>query len=367
MSAVLAADRLRVVRGGRTLVAVERFAVGPGEVHVLLGANGAGKRTLLAALNGLEPAEGDLVFDGTAVRSGAARLELRRRTAAVFQRPHLLATTVRGNVETGLRLRGAGRDEARRRAAAALDLLGIGHLAERRREKLSGGEAQRVSLARALAVDPVVLFLDEPLAALDPPTRRALTTDLLRIFERRAMAVLWVTHDRDEALTVGDRVSFIEDGAVTQTGPVRDVFARPSSASLADFLGLETYLEGRVRTGTDGVSTQLVVDDGVVVACGEAPDGPAIACLPPEDVVLFRVPPPEGSTSLRNVVEGTVKSVIPAGRLLHVVVAGDRLEVGALVTRAAFEELELRAGAPVAAAFKASAVHPISSHEHRPR
>lgn len=364
---VLTAAGLRVVRGGRTLVAVERFALAAGQVHVLLGANGAGKSTLLKALNGLENAEGDLVFEGAAVSSAASRLSLRRRTAAVFQKPHLLATSVRRNVETGLRLRGVGRDEARSRAAAALELLGIAHLADRRRDGLSGGEAQRVSIARALAVEPAVLFLDEPLASLDPPTRRGLTVDLLRIFARGAMAVVWVTHDRDEALAVGDHVSFIEGGRVLQTGEVSEVFARPASASLADFLGLETYLEGRVRTGSDGASTQLVLNGGVVVACNEAPDGPAAACLPPEDVVLFRVPPLEGSTSLRNVVEGTVKSVTPAGRMLHVVVAGERLEVGALVTRAAFEELELRVGAEVVAAFKASAVHPIPSHEHRTR
>jgi tungstate transport system ATP-binding protein len=365
--AVLAATSLRVTRAGRMLVAVDRFDVIPGEVHVLLGANGAGKSTLLNALNGLESAEGELAFLGQAVRSSADRLALRRRTAAVFQRPHLLATTVRGNVESGLRLRGVGAGEARRRAGEAMDLLGISALADRRREKLSGGEAQRVSIARALAVDPVVLFLDEPLAALDPPTRRSLTADLLQIFARRAMAMLWVTHDRDEALTVGDRVSFIEGGQVAQTGRVHEVFARPASASLADFLGLETFLEGRVHTAADGVATQLVLDGGVVVACNEAPDGPAVACLPPEDVILFRAPPAEGSTSLRNVLRGRVKSVTPTGRLLHVVVAGDRLEVGALVTRAAFEELDLDVGAEVTAAFKASAVHPIPSHEHASR
>ena len=366
-AAVLAAEGLRVVRGGHTLVDVEHLVLRAGEVHVLLGANGAGKSTLLAALNGLEPATGELTFEGAPVTSAAARLRLRRRTAAVFQRPHLLATTMRGNVETGLRLRGVRRAEARQRAVAALELLGIAELAERRRDGLSGGEAQRVSLARALAVDPVVLFLDEPLAALDPPTRRALTADLARIFARGAMAVLWVTHDRDEALAVGDRVSFIEAGRVVQSGPVDEVFARPASAGLARFLGLETYLRGRVRSGGRDVPTQLVLEGGAVIACAEAPEGPAVACLPPEDVVLFATPPVPRSTSLRNVVQGRVKTVTPAGRLLHVVVAGDRLEVGALVTRAAFEELELHVGAPVAAAFKASAVHPLPGHEHQPR
>ena len=364
---VIAARALRVVRGGRTLITADDLTVRSGEVHVILGSNGAGKSTLLKALNGLEPAEGDLVFRGQTVRSAAARLELRRRTAAVFQRPHLLATTVRGNVESGLRLRGAGRDEARSRAAAALELLDVTHLADRRRDKLSGGEAQRVSIARALAVDPEILFLDEPLASLDPPTRRTLSADLLRIFAQRAMAVIWVTHDRDEALAVGDRVSYLDGGRIAQTGAVVEVFARPASPALAEFLGLETYLQGCIRDGKGDAPAFLDLDSGATIACNDAPEGPAVACLPPEDVVLFAGRPADRSTSLRNVIEGTVKAVTPAGRLLHVVVAGDRLEVGALVTRAAFEELELRVGGPVVAAFKASAVHPIPSHGHRPR
>ncbi len=354
----MVARDLRVVRGGRTLVRVEMLALAPGEAHVLLGANGAGKSTLIKALNGLEPAEGHLEFRGRPVDSDAARLALRRSTAAVFQQPYLLATSVRDNVAAGLRLRGVARDEARRRAGAALELLGIEHLAARRPGRLSGGEAQRVSLARALAVDPAVLFLDEPLASLDPPTRRSLVAELLAIFARRAMAVVWVTHDRDEALAVGERVTFLEAGRVVQSGETAEMFAHPATTSFADFLGLDTYLHGVVHADGDGV-TRLRLDCGVEVVCGEAPPGPAVACLPPEDVVLFREPPLAGSTSLRNVLPGTVIVIEPAGRLLRVVVASGRLEIAALVTRAAAEDLDLTLGAPVAAAFKAAAVHPI--------
>jgi tungstate transport system ATP-binding protein len=359
---VLVARDLEVVRAGRTLAHVDALELLPGDVHVLLGANGAGKSMLLKALNGLEEAQGTLEFEGREVATAAARLALRRRTAAVFQRPYLLAASVRGNVESGLRLRGAARAEARRRAAAALDLLGIAHLAERKPDRLSGGEAQRVSIARALAVDPAVLFLDEPLAALDPPTRRALVAELLDIFAQRAMAVVWVTHDRDEALAVGDRVSFLEQGRIVQTGSALDIFAHPASASFADFLGLDTYLEGEIVNAVDG-STRLRLASGVDIACREAADGPAVACLPPEDVVLFAGPPAEHSTSLRNVLPGMVKSVSPSGRLLHVVVAAQCVEIAALVTRAAAEELGLEVGGYVVAAFKASAVHPIARHE----
>jgi tungstate transport system ATP-binding protein len=361
---VLQARALRVVRGGRALAEVDELALGRGEVHVLLGANGAGKSTLLKALNGLDEAEGELVFDGRPVVSGADRLALRRRTAAVFQRPYLLDTSVRGNVESGLRLRGVPRGEARRRAAAALERLGIDHLAARRPAKLSGGEAQRVSIARALAVDPAVLYLDEPMASLDPPTRRALTADLLAAIDAADMAVVWVTHDRDEALAVGDRVSFLEGGRIVQTGPALDVFAHPATTSFAAFLGLDTYLEGEVVNLSDG-STRLELDGGPSLSCGEAPDGPAVACLPPEDVVLFTVAPAERSASLRNLVQGIVKTVRPAGRLLHVTVDAGSFEIAALVTRAALEDLGLAAGAPVVAAFKASAVHPLPRHERR--
>jgi len=360
----LRASKLSVRRGGATLVAVDDLALYGGEVHVLLGPNGAGKSTLLRALNGLEQADGELVFDGRPIRTYGGRLALRRGTAAVFQKPHLLNTTVQANVESGLRLRGVDRAEARQRAAAALDLLGVARLAARRPVQLSGGEAQRVSIARALAVDPAVLFLDEPLASLDPPTRRALVDDLLRIFERSAMAVIWVTHDRDEALAVGDRVSFLERGRIVQTGPAAHVFAHPASTAVADFLGLDTYLEGVIVNDPDG-ATRLRLPSGVDIACGEAPDGPAAACLPPEDVVLFSGPPPDHSTSLRNVLPGMVKAVKPSGRLLHVVVVSGPLEIAALVTRAAVEELGLTVGEPVVAAFKASAVHPIPRQDRR--
>lgn len=361
---VLEARGLSVRRGGATLVAVDELALYGGEVHVLLGPNGAGKSTLLHALNGLEQADGELVFAGRPVRSGRDRLALRRATSAVFQKPHLLNTTVKANVESGLRLRGVERAEARRRAASALELLRVGHLAGRRPVKLSGGEAQRVSIARALAVDPLVLFLDEPLASLDPPTRRALTDDLLRIFERSSMAVIWVTHDRDEALAVGDVITYLERGGVVQTGPALDVFTRPATASFAEFLGLETFLSGRVVHDPDG-STRLLLDGGGELHCGDAPDGAAVVAVAPEDVVLLARRPDEHGASLRNVLEGTVKAVAPSGRLLRVDVDAGGLEIGALITRAALDDLGLAVGSPVVAAFKAAAVHPLSRHERQ--
>lgn len=358
---VLVARDLNVVRGGRTLVHVERFEVRSGLVHVLLGPNGAGKSTLLKALNGLEQADGTLEFQGRPVRGSAARLALRRHTAAVLQKPYLLSTSVLDNVASGLRYRGVRKREARAVAAEALEMLGVSHLASRKPGRLSGGEAQRVSIARALACDPAILFLDEPIAALDPPTRRSLVDDLLKVLDGRGIAAVWVTHDRDEALAVGDSVTFIEHGEVVQTGPALEVFSRPATESLAAFLGLETYLEGTVVVGEQG-ELRFILPGGQELSCGEAPLGHAVACIPPEDVVLLTTAP-QHDLSLRNVLPGVVKEVRPDGRMLRVSVASDGLDIAALVTKAAFEELGLSVGAPVAAAFKAAALHPIPRHE----
>jgi molybdopterin-binding protein len=355
---ILEARDLVVMRGRKEIVRVERFAVEAGEVRVLIGPNGAGKSTLLRALNGLYPARGELRFEGVPMRSDHDRRRLRRRTAAVFQQPFLLATTVRGNVEVGLRRRGFGGDEVRERTAAALDLLGIAHLAQRRRDGLSGGEAQRVSIARALAGDPAVVFLDEPMAALDPPTRRSLRHDLEHIFAQSATTVLWVTHDRDEALGVADTVTFLAGGRVVQEGARGEVFNRPATEEVADYLGVDVWLEGEVEIGADG-ALRFVTPSGASLACGEGRPGPAFVCVHPEDVTLFRAEPPAGSMSARNLLRATVNEVRPRGRLRLVVMTWRGQPLQALVTRAAADDLAVAPGDLLYAAVKAVAVQII--------
>ena len=355
---IIEARDLVVVRGGRTILRAKRFAVRAGEVHVLLGPNGAGKSTLLRALMGLESAAGELLFEGRPVRTERDRWRLRRRTAAVLQKPHLLATTVRGNVESGLRLRGVNRSEARRRAAEAMALLGIAHLARRRREGLSGGEAQRVSIARALAGDPEVMFLDEPTAALDPPTRRALLADLERIVAERSISVLWVTHDQEEALMVADRVTFLADGRILQEGKGSDVFNRPASDEVADYLGVDVWLPGEV-VDAPPEGTRFLLESGGSLACVEAQPGPAFACIHPEDVALSLSEPPAGSFSARNVLPTSVLAIRPRGRLRIVVLEWGRQPLQALVTQASADELGLTVGTPVHAVIKAVAVHVV--------
>jgi len=355
MAPILEARDLVVRRGRKDIVVVERFAVESGEVRVVIGPNGAGKSTLLRALNGLYPARGELRFEGAPVRSERDRRRLRQRTAAVFQQPFLLATTVRGNVESALRRRGFDGGEVRERTAAALDLLGIAQLAERRRDGLSGGEAQRVSIARALAGDPVVVFLDEPMAALDPPTRRGLTEDLQRIFAAAATTVLWVTHDREEAAAVADSVTFLAGGRVVQEGSRGEVFNRPANEEVAEYLGVDVWLAGEVVEGP-GDALRFVLPDGAALACGEGTPGPAFAVVHPEDVTLLRAEPDAETLSARNVVPVVVDEVRSRGRLRLVVLRWHDQPLQALVTRAAADDLGLASGERLYAAIKAVAV-----------
>jgi tungstate transport system ATP-binding protein len=358
---VLEAAGIRFRAGGVELLDVPAFRLEQGSTHVILGPNGAGKSTFLRVLSGLLRGEGSLVFDGRPVLRAADRLRLRRATGSVFQKSYLLDTSVRGNVESGLRLRGVRGEELARRATAALELLGIGHLAPRPRAGLSGGEAQRVSIARALAVEPRVLFLDEPMVSLDPPTRRALLRDLEEIFAASSMAVAWVTHDREEAVAAGDELSFMRAGRLVQTGSVMEVVGRPATREVADFFGMETFLEGVVAEGDWG-ACRLVLPGGFTVLCADASPGPAVACVSPEDVVLFREAPPAGSTSLRNLVEGRVLAVEVQGRLRRIQVDCGAVSIQSLVTAAAAEDLGLSPGVSVVAAFKAAAVWVLPRH-----
>lgn len=247
-AAVIEARELGVSVHGADLVHVGGFLVVSGGVHVVIGPNGAGKTTLLRALNGLIPASGELLFEGRPVRHGRDRLRLRRHTAAVMQAPYLLDTTVRGNVQSGLKLRGVKGHELHERVDETLEMLGIARLADRRRRGLSGGEAQRVSIARALATRPTVLFLDEPMASLDPPTRRALQADLLGILRRLSMAVVWVTHDITEVAAVADRVTFLEGGRLVQEGTVASLREHPASATVAEYF-VEGGAHGQAHGG----------------------------------------------------------------------------------------------------------------------
>lgn len=353
---ILEASGLSVTRGERVVATVERLALEPGETVALLGPNGAGKSSLLLALACLIPARGDLRYRGAPIDD---ELAYRRRIAVVFQRPLLLDRSVRENAELGLALRGTPRAERTRRAADALSMLGVSHLAGRPARRLSGGEAQRVSLARALAVSPEILFLDEPFSALDAPTRETLTADLARVLRAQGVATLLVTHDRDEALSLSDRIAVLIDGRVRQIDRADAVFSTPADPEVAAFVGVENVLPAKVVEVNDDVTVLRVADAAIEVSALPPPgDDFPLLCVRPDDVVVSREEP---SGSARNAFRGPIVRIEPVGRRVRVLIDCG-FPLVAHVTLGSRRDLRLEAGEMVTASFKATAPHLLPRH-----
>ncbi len=237
MSPLLDARNITVKRGGRTVVNAAHLTIEPGEVLAVIGPNGAGKSSLLHALALLLPVSfGEYRWMGRPVNLPQEALALRREMAVVFQEALLLDGSVLENAGLGLKLRGQAASAWRPAAQAMLDRLGIGHLAKRSARQLSGGEAQRVSIARALATKPRLLCLDEPFGALDVLARHALLKDLKGLLASEGTAAFFVTHDFTEIPPMADRVAVIDQGQILQIGTPHEVFNQPATPLVRDLV-----------------------------------------------------------------------------------------------------------------------------------
>jgi tungstate transport system ATP-binding protein len=236
MSALLQVRKLRVSRSGSQVLQVDSLDVQAGEVLALVGPNGAGKTTLLLALAQLLGRQaGEISFLGVPANKWD-KLEYRRRISLVFQNAMLLDMSVEANVALGLKFRGVPAAEVRERVWHWLRRLGIEGLAHRRAVEISGGEAQRVSLARAFALEPQLLFLDEPFPGLDPPARASLLDDLAALLAEDQRTAILVTHNLKEAAKLSDRVAVIVAGKLRQVGAARQIKAHPADREVAEFL-----------------------------------------------------------------------------------------------------------------------------------
>jgi len=347
---------LTVVRGGVRVLEVPAFTLQENETVALVGPNGSGKSTLLLTLASLlPPATGRILFRREPIGSSTAALAYRRRLAMVFQEPLLFDATVYNNVAAGLKIRKLPRAEIRERVMACLERFNIVHLAERSARKLSGGEAQRTSLARAFATRPELILLDEPFVALDPPTRQALTDDLERALRESGTAAVITTHDQLEALRLADRMVVLQAGRIVQEGPPAEVMHRPATEFVAGFVGMENILTGTVHSCADGLLTLEVSGREVDIVGAGAPGEQVVVCIRPEHVLLA-TRDPNHSTSARNVFPATVERIVPQG-LYHKVYLACGFPLVANVTSQSLASLALHPGSEVFASFKATAVH----------
>ncbi len=318
-------------------------------ITVLFGPSGAGKTTLLRAIAGLErPDYGAISFRGRDWYRSNGRIDLppqRRRAGFLFQEyalfPHL---------KVGMNVAFAARPE---RAKALIKAFGLGRFAAQKPRALSGGQQQRVALARALAADPALLLLDEPLAALDAPTRTATRRQLRRMLLDGAVPAIVVTHDRMEAVALGDWMAVIVGGRIRQFAPVQEVFRHPVDAQVAEAVGMENVLPARI-VGHEGGLATLEVGGRRLQCIDAAESGAVYACIRAEDVAISR--DAGQHTSVRNRLAARVISVVHEGPLARV-----ELDCGfalvAVITTQSASDLALEAGDAVCASLKTTAVH----------
>ncbi len=364
------------------------LAAGPGELVAVLGPNGSGKTTTLRVLAGLLALDAGHVSVAGSVwdRAGSTRLPPQARHTGLVLADHLLFPHLSAldNVGFGPRSRGASRAAARARAREELDRVGLGDRAGARPGELSSGQAQRVALARALATDPVLLLLDEPLAALDPSTRAQTRADLGNRLRDFSGSTVLVTHDPLDALTLASRLVFLDAGRVVQTGSPAEIVARPRSPYVAEVVGLNLYAgdateEGPVRLGpspdrwpagsrdgggvegshvggrpqvSDGNHLGGQVGDGAEIVTSEVVSGPVWVTVAPSAVSLF---PERPHGSPRNTWRLRVQDVQLSGQRARVSLRGP-LELVAEVTTGAVAELGLGVGDEIWASVKATEV-----------
>ncbi len=320
-----------------------------GEYFIILGPTGAGKTILIETIAGIyRPDHGKIFLNGADITD---TLPKNRQISMVYQDymlfPHL---TVAGNIGFGLRQKKIAKSEITVKTDEIAELLGVSHLLSRYPGTLSGGEKQRIAIARAVVTEPKVLLLDEPLSALDSRTTERLQEELARIHEITGTTTIHVTHSFGEAFALGDRIAVMCGGRIIQVGTPDDVFRRPNSEFIADFVGVENLFRGKSVVHDD---IALVRADGISMVSSSLKSGDVSISIRPEDILVSKK---ETETSARNSFYGEITEVKNMGTIVRVVVDVGVPFVVAL-TKQSYEDMELLCGVHVWIVFKASAVH----------
>ncbi len=327
------------------------LATKQGEYFTILGPTGAGKTLLLEVIAGFHlPDKGEIWINDKNVTEF---LPEQRKVGFVYQDyslfPHL---NVEKNIGFGLRLKKISTHESNKRIKHAMNLLGLSHLSKRLPKTLSGGEQQKVALARAIVLDPDALLLDEPLSALDAPTQERLRGELKELHKKSGITTIHVTHDHVEAILLGDKIGVLSDGKLIQVGEPDEIFRKPKSEFVAKFVGVENIFSGKseLKKGLARIDIRNVLIEAVTQK-----EGKVKVCIRPEDIILSKRPI---KSSGRNMLKGKITEISDRGTIVKLKVDVGR-ELAAIITKRSFLDMKLKIGSEVYAAFKASSVHVI--------
>jgi len=341
--------------GEREVLQGLSLSVGKGEVFTLIGPTGAGKTTLLRIIDLLEvPGAGEIYFDGKCIpRLGKQRLEIRRRMSFIHQKPQVFNLSVYDNVACGLRWRGENRNRTAEKVDRILEMVGLEGYENRNARTLSGGEAQRVALARSLVLEPDVLLLDEPTANLDPVSTAKIEQLISYVARQRNTTMIMATHDMSQGQQLADRIGVLLAGRLVQTGNATDIFRSPQNEEVAHFVGMENIIEGVISASDEGIATVNIGGNGLQAVSNYPVGREVYACIRPEDITLALS---STQSSARNSFRANVTRVTTLGPLSRVEM-NCGFPLVALVTRISAEELDLQVGKEVYATFKATGVH----------
>lgn len=354
---IMRTNNIILKRGGVTVLDIPELHVRQGRALALIGPNGAGKSTLLLMMAGLlKPQQGTIYFQEHPMENRSDLTLLRRNVSVVFQEPLLLNGNVFENVALGLKFRKINKEVIKNRVQRSLEYFGISHLEKRSARALSGGEARRVSLARAFAIRPQIILLDEAFNSLDPPSRETIIEDLKKTLEDTRITAVLALHDREETLRLAQDVCVMNDGKIVQSGTTTEIFNQPDSEFVASFVGTETILEGMVNSCSEG-NIIVSVHGKEIKAVGDCVVGQKVyCCLRPENVTVSNKAPEE--VSARNIFEAKVAKIIPQG-FFNKLILDCGFPMAAYITVPSFEDLGIKSGANVMASFKATSVHII--------
>ncbi len=337
----------------RFRLCIDKLCVQKGSILAILGPNGAGKSTLLNILALFQkPDSGSIRVCGENIFTLRNKSRFRRKISFVFPQAYLLDETVYENVFLPLRLRGLHNTK---KVDETLELFSITSLKDCRASTLSQGQRHRVSLARAFVTDPELLLLDEPFLSLDQRYKESLNGELRQILKENKTTALLVTQDQIEALSLADTLAIMKDGRILQQGKPQDVFVRPVSKEVADFVGVETILSGEIIEKEDNLCFIKVADKILQAVSPYCERDEVFICIRPEDVIISRQ---QETSSARNHFTAKITHVEPWG-LEYKLGVDCGFPLVASVTRHSIDSLGLKIGADIFVSFKATAIHLI--------